>query len=337
LKEVYGEILDQFGKSEFVGYFNDSVEAKILAIVQGEAVTPHAGSGDMVEIVLQKTPFYAEMGGQVGDKGVILTETGKIEIQDTQTPLSDVIVHVGKVIEGVTQIGQLATAYVDKEKRVATCKNHTATHILHWALGKVLGKHVKQAGSYVDDKRLRFDFVHTQALTEDELSKVEKLANERIFENSPVKFYETSFISAKESGAVALFGEKYDEQVRVLEVGDFSKELCGGTHVSRTGEIGLFKIVNEESVGASLRRIEACTSFRALDFIEQEEQVLNKLSCLLKTGHGELEQAVEGLIAKSQEKDKELQLLQGQLIKSQVAGILSEAKEVDGAKVVLST
>lgn len=337
LKEVYNEVLDQFGKSEFVGYSNDSAESKILAIIQNEAVLPHAEEGNTVEIVLEKTPFYAEMGGQVGDKGTIFTETGEVKIEGTRVPLPGVITHLGKITKGRVQIGEKALATVDKARRENICKNHTATHILHWALGKVLGKHVKQAGSYIDDKRLRFDFVHTQGLTDDEISKVEELVSEKIFENYPVRFYETSFKTAKESGAIALFGEKYGEKVRVLEVGDFSKELCGGTHINETGRIGLFKIVGEESIGANLRRIEAYTSIRALKFINEEESVLKRVSHLIKTKPVELYQAIEDLTLKCEEKDKEIEVLQKQLISSQVDDILSTTQEINGVKIVLRT
>lgn len=336
-KEVYNEILDQYGETEFVGYSQDVVQTTVVAIVKGEVVVPKAQAKEEIEIVLGKTPFYAEMGGQVGDTGLVETTTGKFKATDTQIPLPGVYIHRGKVIEGTIEAGQAATAAIDVVQRAAICRNHTATHLLQWALRTVLGKHVRQAGSLVGARRLRFDFTHPSALTSEEIRRVEKLVNGKIFENHPVRCYVTSLEFAKESGAIALFGEKYDEFVRVVEVDEISRELCGGTHVTSTAEVGLLKIIDERSIGANLRRIEVLTSHRALDYLYREEKILEGVADSLKTGVSDVADRIEGLLANLKDKEREIESLRSQLMGAQVEEIVTSARTVDGVKVIIES
>ncbi|HAW59884.1 MAG TPA: alanine--tRNA ligase [Actinobacteria bacterium] len=336
-KEVYNEILDQYGETEFVGYSQDVVRATVVAIVKGEVVVPKAQAGEEIEIVLDKTPFYAEMGGQVGDTGLVETTTGKFEATDAQISLPGVYIHRGKVVEGTIEAGQVTTAAIDTVRRAAICRNHTATHLLQWALRTVLGKHARQAGSLVSDRRFRFDFTHPSALTSEEIRRVEKLVNGKIFENHPVRCYVTSLEFAKESGAIALFGEKYDEFVRVVEVDEISRELCGGTHVTSTAEVGLLKIIDEGSIGANLRRIEALTSHRALDYIYREEKILEKVADSLKIGVSDVAGRIESLLADLKDKECEIESLRSRLMGAQVEEIVASARIVNGVKVILKS
>ena len=279
---VYTELASA-GKTEFVGYEHDSADATIVAIIsEGERVSSLA-PGTKAEIVLNRTPFYGEQGGQVGDHGLIETAGGaRFGVEDTKIPQPGVVVHVGALEGAPLAEGDSVTATIDVMRRERIRRNHTATHLLHWALRLVLGDHAKQAGSLVRPDRLRFDFTHFEAMSAAQLEKVERLVNAKIFENHPVRAYETSIATARESGVTALFGEKYGDFVRVLEVGNFSKELCGGTHIGRTTEIGLLKIVAESSVGANLRRIEAVTSFDAYEYVMQEEKELVEAAATFK-------------------------------------------------------
>ena len=225
-----------------------------------------------MSVVLDRTPFYAESGGQVGDTGVIETANGaRVRIDDTQYGLPGLVLHRGEVVEGTIAEGDEAVARIDGARRDAIRRNHTATHVLHWALREVLGTHVKQAGSFVGPDRLRFDFSHHEALTRDQLDRIEALANVEIIGDAPVRHYETTKEHAESLGAIAFFGDKYGDLVRVLEAGDHSIELCGGTHVHALGFIGPIKIVSEGSIGANLRRIEAVTGEGALERIHGEE------------------------------------------------------------------
>ena len=233
-------------------------------------------AGDEGRIVLDTTPFYAEKGGQIGDTGAMTKDDAAVRVLDTKEPEKGLIAHTVQVENGRVSVGDTVHAAIDVPRRERIRRNHTATHILHWALRQVLGDHVKQAGSYVADNRLRFDFTHFEAMTAEQIAEVERLANEKIMENHPVRAYETSLASAREAGVMALFGEKYGEFVRVLDIEGFSQELCGGTHVSATSEIGFVKITSETSVGANLRRVEAVTSFDALAYMNRVEAELKE-------------------------------------------------------------
>ena len=290
------------GETEFVGYERDDAVSTVVGLVVDGEPVEEIGAGTAADIVLDVTSFYAEQGGQAGDRGVVSSEAGALfEVADTVFPIAGVISHRGALSEGSLRLGDTVTACIDVMRRERIRRNHTATHLLHWALRLVLGDHVRQSGSYVAPDRLRFDFTHFEAPGADQLEKVERMVNAKIMENHPVRSYETSLSSAKEAGVTALFGEKYGDFVRVLEVGNFSKELCGGTHVARTSEIGLVKIVSEGSVGANLRRIEAVSSFDALEYIEREESELAEAAAVLKVQRFDVSERVGTLVKRVKE------------------------------------
>jgi alanyl-tRNA synthetase len=273
--ETYQDVLDRFGPTEFVGRDEFETKARVVAVV-----------GDSV--FLDRSPFYAEAGGQVGDTGTISTDTGTATVLDTDYALPGLHRHVVEVVDGTIEPGQEATAAIDVERRDAIRRNHTGTHVLHWALRRVLGEHVKQQGSLVAPDRLRFDFGPAEGLNADQISEIEDLANREILANPPVRHYETTKEQAEQLGAIAFFGEKYGDVVRVLEAGPHSTELCGGTHVRALGDIGPVKIVKEESIGANLRRIEAVTGHGPIERLRQEEAVLATVADVLNVPVGEV-------------------------------------------------
>ena len=279
---VMSEIAEAVGPTECCGYTKNEDEARVLALVKDGAQVDALEAGDEGRVVLDATPFYAEKGGQIGDTGTLTKDGAVVRVLDTKEPDKGLIAHTVQVEEGRLVVGDTVQALIDVPRRERIRRNHTATHILHWALRQVLGDHVKQAGSYVADNRLRFDFTHFEAMTADQIAEVERLANQKIMENHPVHAYETSLAKAREAGVMALFGEKYGEVVRVLDIEGFSQELCGGTHVSATSEIGLVKITTETSVGANLRRIEAVTSFDALAYLNRMEAELKEAAEALR-------------------------------------------------------
>jgi alanyl-tRNA synthetase len=266
--EAFADLLVEHGTTEFTGRAEDVSKATVLAVV------PSDGPDDEVEIVLDRTPFYAEAGGQVGDTGTITTDTGRAEVLDTTYALPGLHRHIARITAGTITPGQDAVASIDVARRDAIRRNHTATHLLHWALREVLGDHVKQQGSLVAPDRLRFDFSHFEAMTDDEIRAVEDLANAEVLDNAPARHFETTKEHALAMGAIAFFGEKYGDVVRVLEAGRHSVELCGGTHVRALGDIGLVKIVSETSIGSNLRRIEATTGLGSLDLVRDDERLL---------------------------------------------------------------
>lgn len=278
---IYVELLEKVGPTQFVGYDQLESDALIEALVKDGQIVESLSAGDEGEIILNVTPFYAEMGGEVGDTGLLFSDGRSAQVTDTKTPEAGLVVHKVVVQNGTFTVGDTVTAAVDAKRRACIARNHTCTHILHAALREVLGAHVKQAGSYVGPDRLRFDFTHFEALTPEQISEVEKLANSYIMQAIPTTRYETSLDEARNSGVTALFGEKYGETVRVVEVGQFSRELCGGCHVNNTAEIGFVKITSEGSVGASLRRIEAVTSYAALDYVNKFEGELRQAAQVL--------------------------------------------------------
>lgn len=326
---AFNEVLAVSGPSRFVGYESDTASAKVVAIIsEGESVGSVA-QGSTAEIVLDVTPFYGEQGGQVGDTGTIASVGGAVfAVSDTKIPVSGINAHVGVVESGTLSVGDAVEANIDVMRRERIRRNHTATHLLHWALRMVLGEHVRQSGSHVAPDRLRFDFTHFEAPTAEQLSKVEKMVNHKIMENHPVRAYETSLSSAKESGVTALFGEKYGEFVRVLEVGNFSKELCGGTHVARTSEIGLTKIVGEGSVGANLRRIEAVTSFDALDYVDSLEAEILETAAVLKVQKFDISERTATLVKRVKQLESEQQRTADALSESGVTEILEGKVDV---------
>ena len=297
--ELYRDLIDDFGGTEFTGRHEyETSDAKVLALVAGGERLAQVGEGAKVDVVLDRTPFYAEAGGQIGDTGTLTTSDGRtrLRVLDTQYGIPGALVlHRAEVVRGELAEGDSVTAAIDAERRDRIRRNHTATHILHWALREVLGPHVKQAGSLVAPDRLRFDFSHFQAVTPDELDRIEALANREIITDAPVRHYETTREHAEAIGAIAFFGEKYGDLVRVLEAGDHSVELCGGTHVHALGFIGPIKIVGEQSIGANLRRIEALTGDAALDRIHDEERQLRRAAETLKVSPAELPDRIEQL------------------------------------------
>lgn len=280
---VHADILKEVGATTFTGYAELEREAKVVALIKDGVRVDSLVAGDEGEVVLDITPFYAEMGGEVGDTGTITTAAGVVaDVIDTKAPEKGLVCHMVKMSEGALVKGDAVIVQVDAKRRARITRNHTATHILHAALRKVLGDHVKQAGSYVGPDRLRFDFTHFEATTPEQLAEIEHVANEEIMAAVPMNIYETSLDEARASGVTALFGEKYGDTVRVVEAGEFSRELCGGCHVSNTAEIGFVKIISESSVGANLRRIEAVTSFDALAYMNRIEAELRETAAELK-------------------------------------------------------
>ncbi len=267
-------ILESVGSTNFVGYSRNEADVKVLALVQNGRRVSRLEAGADGGIVCDKTPFYAEKGGQVGDTGIMYAPDVQVKVTDTQEPEKGLTVHHVHVEEGAIGEGDSLRATIDVLRRERIRRNHSATHVLHWALRQVLGDHVKQSGSFVAPERLRFDFTHFEGVTRKQLDQVEALANQKIMENHRVRTYETSLSAAREAGVTALFGEKYGEFVRVIDMEGFSQELCGGTHVSSTSEIGFVKVTSEQSVGANLRRIEAVTSFDALEYMNRMQEEL---------------------------------------------------------------
>ncbi len=284
------------GATEFLGYALDEAESTIAGIVVDGVSVEHIEAGQEGEVVLAATPFYAEQGGQVGDTGVLSAGDARFAVRDTRFAVPGVVSHVGTLEAGTLSVGDTVHAAIDVLRRERIRRNHTATHILHWALRLILGDHVRQSGSLVAPDRLRFDFTHFEAVSAEQLRRIEEMANHKIMENHQVLNYETSLATAREMGVTALFGEKYGEIVRVLEVGNFSKELCGGTHVGRSSEIGLLKVVSEGSVGANLRRIEAVTSFDALAYLERVEAELAESAAALKVGKFDVAERAGSLV-----------------------------------------
>jgi len=318
----------------FVGYETCRADSHILAIVRDGARVAGAATGDEVEIVLAKTPFYAEAGGQVGDTGELLTATGRVVVTATVESVPGVIVHRGRVAEGGMAEGEEVTAIVDQERRLDAARNHTATHLLHRALRQVAGEHAAQSGSLVAPDRLRFDFAHLSPLSAEELGRVEAIVNHQIRANSPVTARESSFDDAVRGGAVALFGEKYGDRVRVVTVEGFSSELCGGTHLGATGQIGSFLIVGESSIGAGLRRIEALTGRGAETYIRGRMDALESLTRVLSARPGEELQRAEDLVEQLRARRRIIGQLQRQIARRDVDSLLGEAVEVKGAKVL---
>jgi alanyl-tRNA synthetase len=296
-ENFYSDFLKKGKRSEFCGYKKYTVNAKVLGIIHEGSWISELQPGQTAEVVLDETPFYAEMGGQVGDSGEFLDGRGLLfQVEDTQSPYTGVIVHKGTLSGGVLKVGQSIEAKVNYQRRHRIEANHTATHLLHWALARVVGEHIKQAGSLVEPQRLRFDFSHHKALSSQDLHKIEDLVNSKIRENRPVENYELAYQEVQRDSSIKqFFGDKYGDLVRVIDM-EFSKELCGGTHTSRTGNIGLFKITKESSIAAGVRRIEVATGVEAELFCREQEHLLEALSHSLKTTPTKLSEKLSQLI-----------------------------------------
>ena len=331
---IYRELIEQGNHVNFIGYNEMQANSKVVALLHDGEQVSQARVGEQIEILTETTPFYGESGGQAGDIGSISADGLKVDIIETRKPLPELIVHVGKVTEGTLEMGQDVQLTVDTAARQATALNHTATHILHAVLVEVLGDHVKQAGSLVAPDRLRFDFSHYTAISHDELKRIETEVNRRIRENRSVETREMSADEAIAAGATALFGEKYGERVRVVNMGDFSMELCGGTHTSAAGDIGLFKIIQEAGIAAGVRRIEAATGTRALDLIQKQDDSLSRMAGLVKSDRPQLETRLVKIVERQKELERELATLESRLKAGQADDIMSKVVEIGDIKLL---
>jgi alanyl-tRNA synthetase len=339
-KEVYSEIGGIVAPTQFLGYTELDTDGFVQAIVKQDARVTEATEGDEIEIVLDRTPFYAEGGGQVGDQGMLTGPDGVIEVKQTIKPAPDLFLHQGVVTRGRIREHDRLRAHVDPRLRFGSARNHTATHLLHAVLREVLGPHVKQYGSLVAPDRLRFDFAHFTPVRPGQLEEVEAIVNERVRANAPVQTQVMGVAEAVQAGALAFFGDKYGDQVRVVEINQFSKELCGGTHCRHTGEIGLFKLVAETGVAAGVRRIEAQTGEGAYELLKQREDEFRTLADVLKANPTDVLAKARKLVTTLKEKDEELEKLKARLATGQggsgggetrtVAGVSVYVQRVDG-------
>lgn len=328
------ESIDPSVTSVFVGYDKLVHDSRISVLTTETELVEALTDGEIGTVFVDETPFYATMGGQSGDIGIIRSADGEFKVEDTVTMLGGKVGHIGRVVSGMFKVGDTVTLEVDSERRNATCKNHSATHLLQKALRMVLGTHVEQAGSYNDGERLRFDFSHFSAMTEDELAKVEQIVNEKIAENIPVVTEVLTIEEAKKTGAMALFGEKYGEKVRVVEMGDFSKEFCGGTHVRNTGMISSFKIISENGVAAGVRRIEALTGNGVVKYYEELESRLEEASKILKTTPSGLIDRCGHLMAELKALQSENESLKSKAAKDALGDVMDKVSEVKGVKLL---
>ncbi|MCI8341812.1 MAG: alanine--tRNA ligase [Firmicutes bacterium] len=331
---VYNHI-DTNLQTNFAGYDATCVDnAKIIAIVSNNAISDSASVGNDVSVFLDKTPFYAEMGGQVGDIGTIKTDMGTVEVSDCIKVVGGKIAHIGSVVDGSINVGEKATAEYDVKNRLSISRNHSATHLLHKALKEVLGAHIQQAGSYVSADRLRFDFTHFTAMTDEEIRKVENMVNEKIYDNIDISANEMTIDEARKKGAVALFGEKYGNIVRVVDMGGYSIELCGGAHLTNTSQVGSFKIVSEGGVASGVRRIEALTGAAAVRFYQSHEDTIKTLCSITKSTPEGIVKRVETLIAEQKSLAKELNAIKTKMAGESVENIASEKIDVNGINVI---
>lgn len=332
--ETVYESIDPSITSEFVGYDTLVAESKITVLTTASELTQALADGDMGTIIVEKTPFYAAMGGQEADTGVIVTEDAEFLVEDTIKLLGGKVGHVGKVTKGMFKVGDTVTLKVDGSVRSATAKNHSATHLLQKALRTVLGTHVEQAGSLVNKNHLRFDFTHFQAMTDDEIKEVEALVNEKIAESIPVVTDVMTIDEARKTGAMALFGEKYGEKVRVVSMGDFSKEFCGGTHVANTSAISLFKIISESGVAANVRRIEALTGSGVIDYYNNIENELRNASKAAKSEPSKLADKIKTLNDEIKSLKGENESLKSKLANNSIGDVMNQVKDVKGIKLL---
>ncbi|PIK30214.1 alanine--tRNA ligase [Bacillus siamensis] len=329
-----GALRDITAESTFVGYSSVKTEAKVIELLHDGQLISEAHEGDTVQVLLDETPFYAESGGQIGDRGVLRSAQAVVTIKDVKKAPNGQHVHEGTVDSGTLQKGASVTAEVEDQMRSGVVKNHTATHLLHQALKDVLGTHVNQAGSLVTENRLRFDFSHFGQVTKEELERIEGIVNEKIWESIPVAIDLKPINEAKEMGAMALFGEKYGDIVRVVQVGDYSLELCGGCHVTNTAEIGLFKIVSESGIGAGTRRIEAVTGKGAYQEMNSQLSLLQHAADELKSNVKDVPKRIQSLQAELKEAQRENESLLSKLGNVEAGAILSKVKDIGGVKVL---
>ena len=343
-KDISGWSEDLFGElnaepTEFDGYDVLKETAKVLALSDGEelndAVSTDYEERENVLVVLDRTPFYAEMGGQVADHGYLTSGTANLKVNQVKKTPKGFYVHTCTLLDGTIRVGDTVTAAVDEQRRASICRNHTATHLMQKALREVLGEHVHQAGSYQDDKITRFDFTHFNAVTPEELVEVEKRVNEKIFAALPVTIQNLPIEEAKKMGAMALFGEKYGKVVRVVDAGGWSVEFCGGTHVKNPAQIGCFKILSEASVAAGIRRIEATTGYGVLNLLDDRTAELANTAVALKANNmKDVAARAQAVTAELKEANKQLEIAKAKLASSQIDGLFQNAVEVDGVRIV---
>ncbi len=343
IKPVYREVLQKIKgvqslskpqRDMFTGYDSMESEGVILYIIKNNELRKSASEGEEVEIVLDKTPFYGESGGQVGDTGKFWDEDVNADVMDTKKPLQNLIIHNAVIKKGSIKAGNTIKISVNQDKRRATALNHSATHLLHTALRDVLGDHVKQAGSLVSPDRLRFDYTHFSAPAAKEMHRVEEIVNQKIRENYAVETSVMGLDDAVKKGATALFGEKYGEEVRVVKMGDYSMELCGGTHTKATGNIGLFKIIHEGGIASGIRRIEALTGEGAYKYIKQEEEQLNEIRDMLKSPPQEELAKIKKVLERNKELERELQKLKDKTVKDMSGDVMAEVKIIKGVNIL---
>ena len=330
---VYDEI-DTAITTKFVGYDRLVHESKITVLTTETELTQALSDGDVGTMIVEETPFYATMGGQCADNGIIETADGEFRVEDTVQLRGGKVGHVGKVTKGMFKVGDTVTLRVNEKKRNLTRRNHSATHLLQKALREVLGTHVEQHGSYVDEGRLRFDFSHFAAMTEEEITKVENIVNEKIADSLPVVTKIMTLDEAKKSGAMALFGEKYGDTVRVVSMGDFSTELCGGTHVDNTANISAFKIISESGIAAGVRRIEALTSEGVFEYYDKMEDTINEAAKIVKTNPAGLVEKLEHLMAEVKALQSENESLKSKAAKDALGDVMDQVTEVKGTKLL---
>lgn len=329
-EDIFAKITDE---TEFVGYEHTETTAKVSAIAKDGVLANTAFSGDEITVITDKTVFYAESGGQVGDSGFIKNNSCELQVIDTKKQ-NGKFLHKCIVNSGEIKLGDTVECCIDIERRNSIRKNHSSVHLLQAALKEVLGSHVAQAGSYVSDSRMRFDFSHFAALTPEEIKQAEDIVNKYIMKCVPVETLVKSIEEAKKTGATALFGEKYGDTVRIVKMGDYSMEFCGGTHVDNTGNIGLFKIVSESGVAAGVRRIEGVTGFGVIDYIDKNESVINSVAEILKTNPAEIAQKANAVVEENKNVKREIEALKSKLASSKSDDALTNAVEVNGIKVI---
>jgi alanyl-tRNA synthetase len=331
--EVYSRIAVEV-PVEFRGYEGLEMTSAIRALLKDGAPVDEAHDGDAVEVIVEETPFYPESGGQVGDRGTMTSAGGRVQVEDTQKPVDGLIVHRGRVVEGRVQLDEPVDLQVDAGRRQGAVRHHTGTHLLHAALREVLGPQAVQRGSLVAPDRLRFDFTHDAPVTLEELERIEDLVNAWIESNDPRREETLPYADALAAGAAAMFGEKYGDEVRVISFGDFSKELCGGTHARSTGEVGLLKVVAEGGVAAGVRRIEALSGREALLRLRTQEQALLRTAELLRTPVSELTTRVEKLLDERRALEREIEELRAGQRRAASGDLVSKAREVGGVRVL---
>ncbi len=334
--QVQGNVLQNLQvESRFIGYNKTAIQTRVVALLQQDEIVDQVKAGEKCLVILEETPFYAESGGQVADPGVIFSEKVRLRVEDVQKGPHGEHIHQVQVEEGMIQVGDTVEAAIELSHRLDIVKNHTATHLLHKALQEVLGDHVTQAGSLVAADRLRFDFTHIGPLSDEEIREVERQVNQQIWANKEVETMIKPFAEAKAMGAMALFGEKYGDTVRVVKIGDYSLELCGGTHVHSTGEIGLFKIVSESGIGSGTRRIEALTGAWAYRYLQHHFDLLSTLSNELKTTPEEAMERIQSLNERIRTLTRENESLRGKILQQEARSLISEVKEIQGIPVLV--